>query len=277
MKIGYLGPPGTFTEEALLRTYISPQDEAVPYASIPDVIEAVDRGEVERGIVAIENSIEGSVNVTLDVLAFDSEAKVIGEVIYPIRHNLLGRSGLALVDIDTIISQPHATAQCRKYLAVHLPEAKIIAANSTAEAAQIVSTHPGNVAAIGTRIAAEIYGLEVLAENIEDFQDNQTRFAILGKEVPPRTGFDKTSIICFIYQDRPGILLQILQEFAYRYINLTKVESRPAKRTLGEYIFFIDMEGHIQDKVVDEAIKCVTCKIDRVKFLGSYPRFKVAK
>lgn len=272
MKIGYLGPPGTFAEEALVKKLGVAQDELVSYTSVPEVIRAVEQGEVPKGIVPIENSIEGSINVTLDILAFEANVLIEREIIVPIKHNLLARPGVKREDIKAIISHPHAIAQCRRFLAETFPELPIVAANSTAEAAKAVAEIHADYAAIGTSLAADIYGLNVLATDIEDFEDNQTRFVLVGKKKVPRTGRDKTSIVCMIHEDRPGSLLQILQEFAYRYINLTKIESRPAKKALGEYIFFIDLEGHQEDDIVAEALKCLKCKLKDVKFLGSYPR-----
>ncbi|MFZ3062252.1 MAG: prephenate dehydratase [Actinomycetota bacterium] len=271
-KIGYLGPPGTFAEEALLSILRVDEGTLVPYPTVPDIIQAVEKGKVPRGIIPIENSIEGSINVTLDIMAFESNVLIEREIIIPVRHNLIARRGMKITDIKGIVSQPHATAQCRLYLAKNLPDIPIIAANSTAEAVKRIAESDKSYAAIGTTLAAKLYGLSVLAKDIEDYKDNQTRFVIVGKEKTPRTGHDKTSIICMIHEDRPGSLLQILQEFAYRYINLTKIESRPAKKALGEYMFFIDMEGHIDDPIVAEAINCLKCKIKDVKFLGSYPR-----
>ncbi len=272
MRIGYLGPPGTFAEEALISRLEYPQNDLVPFATVPDVIQAVEKGDMEKGIVPIENSIEGSINVTLDVLAFEADVLIEKEITVPVRHNLIAQKGVRPENIKGIISHPHAIAQCRRYLTKNFPNTPVFAANSTAEAVKNVADEHKDYAAVGTALAAELYGLEVIESDIEDYKDNQTRFVIVGKEQAKRTGNDKTSIVCMIHEDRPGSLLQILQEFAYRYINLTKIESRPAKRALGEYIFMIDMEGHIDDPIVGEAIKCLRCKIKDVKILGSYPR-----
>lgn len=270
--IGFLGPPGTFAEEALISTLKLPEKSLVPYATVPELIQAVEKDEIPRGIIPIENSIEGSLNITLDVMAFEANVLIEQEIIVPITHNLIGHAGVKPAEIEEVISQPHATAQCRLYLTKNYPNARITAANSTAEAVKLVSEGKKSQAAIGTALAAKLYGLSVLDSDIEDFKDNKTRFVIVGKEKAAKSGRDKTSIVCMIHEDRPGSLLQILQEFAYRYINLTKIESRPAKRALGEYVFFIDMEGHIDDDVVAEAINCLKCKVKDVKFLGSYPR-----
>ncbi len=272
MKIGYLGPRGTFCQEALLNAIKVDEKDLVPYPTEYDVIMAVEKNEVEQGIIPIENSIEGTVNVTLDTLTFEANLLIEREIISPISHNLITHPGIAFKDISKIISHPQATAQCRQFLTKGLPNVPLMAANSTAEAVKLVAEGEKSFAAIGTKLAAQIYGLEVLASDIEDYKDNQTRFVLVGRKPTRRTGHDKTSIVCFIYEDRPGMLLQILQEFAYRYINLTKIQSRPTKKALGDYCFWIDLEGHIDDEIVASAIKCLKCKLREVKILGSYPR-----
>lgn len=272
MKIGFLGPPGTFAEEALLKTLKVDEKDLVSFPTVPDIVQAVEKGKIPQGIVPIENSIEGSINITLDVMAFEANVLIEQEIIVPVKHNLIAHKGMKISGIKGIISQPHATAQCRQYLTKNFPNIPITAANSTAEAVTLVAEKDRSHAAIGTELAAKLYGLAVLDSDIEDYKDNQTRFIIVGKKKVAKTGRDKTSIICMIHEDRPGSLLQILQEFAYRYVNLTKIESRPAKKALGEYIFFIDMEGHIDDPVIADTINCLKCKIKDVKFLGSYPR-----
>jgi prephenate dehydratase len=272
MKIGYLGPQGTFTEEAGLGPFSFSEPDLVSFPTVAEVIEAVEDGAVSKGIVPIENSIEGSFNLTLDMLAFEANVLIEREGIVPIKHNLLVKPGTKMTDIKAVVSQPHATAQCRQFLKENLPKAVTEAANSTAEAAIKVAGEDGGRAAIGTALAAKLYGLEILAEDIEDVKGNQTRFIMIGKKKSARTGQDKTSIVVMPHEDRPGILLQILQEFAFRFINLTKIESRPSKQALGQYIFFIDMEGHIEDNVIADALKCLGCKFSDVKFLGSYPK-----
>lgn len=273
MKFGYLGPPGTFTEEALLR--IRPGAEIVAFATVPEVFTAAERGDVAGGMVPIENSIEGSVNVTLDSLAFEPhDLWIEQEAVVPVRHALLVRPGVTLGTVRAVISHPHATAQCRGFLSRALTGVELRAANSTAEAAQIVAER-GPLepwAAIGAPIAAEIYGLQILEPNIEDRVENVSRFVLVGRERPGRSGSDKTSVVCFIEKDRPGALLAILHEFSDRSINLTKLESRPTKARLGEYCFFLDMEGHIEDDPVRYAIDSLRTKILEVKVLGSYPR-----
>ena len=271
MKVGYLGPQGTFSEEAILSLKSFKEEELIPLATEQDVLRETDKGRVSKGIVPIENSIEGTVNVTLDTLTFETNLLIEREIVTPVKHNLLAPPHLGLTDIARIISHPQATAQCRKFLSKNFPSVAIEAANSTAEAARKAAKSQ-DAAAIGTALAAKLYNLRVLASKIQDYKDNQTRFVLVGREAVPPTGRDKTSVVCFIYEDRPGSLLEILQEFAKRDINLTKIQSRPTKESLGEYYFWIDMEGHIEDKQVGAALAVLQEKIRNIKMLGSYPR-----
>ncbi len=272
-RIGYLGPPGTFTEQALVSQVDLATAELVELGSIPDVLEATARGQVDLGFVPMENAIEGTVNVTLDTLAFELDLLIEREVVIPVELNLLAAKGVDLADIARVTSIPHATAQCRAFLARELPGAEVVAANSTAEAARMI----GDVgdprdAAIGTSLAAQIYGLEVLVPNVADHPDNATRFVVVARSGVPRpTGHDKTTVVIFQQADRPGSLLGILQEFAARSINLTKLESRPTKRGLGDYCFIIDLEGHVADELVADCLRDLKAKNADVKFLGSYP------
>jgi prephenate dehydratase len=278
VRVGYLGPPGTFAEEALL-TLVGPGAdlEPVPYPSVVDSIEAVARGEVPEALVPIENSIEGSVNQTIDQLAFGGAGVLIrAEVVHPVSHHLIARNGsLAPEDVRRVISHPHATAQCQRFLRARMPGVEVVAANSTAEAVRTVSQTDEPWAAIGTLRAADIYGGQVLAADIEDSTDNHTRFVLLGLEpaFAKGPGRFKTSIVCAPPRDRPGGLLAILQEFALRAVNLTRLESRPAKTRLGRYVFFIDIEGSRQrDMAVDAAIGAIEEQgVAMVTFLGSYP------
>ena len=273
-RLGYLGPEGTFTEEALLSMERARDAELIALRTVPDVVRAVMSREVDAGLVPIENSIEGSVNVTLDALAFatDDSVQLCAEVVRPIRHALLAVEGTALDAITDVMSHPHATAQCRSYLERRLPRATIHAANSTAEAAAETRAHGAGWAAIGTPLAAELNDLVVLEADIEDRDENATRFVLVGTERAAPTGEDKTSLVCFIEKDRPGSLLAILHEFSDRGINLTKLESRPTKERLGEYCFFIDTEGHADETPLRYAIDSLRTKILEVKVLGSYPR-----
>jgi prephenate dehydratase len=275
MKLAYLGPPGTFTEEALFACPEATGAEPVAMATVPEVLHAVERGAVARGVVPIENSVEGSVNITLDTLAFETHACVIQrEIVLPIRHALMAPPGASLSEVRGVLSHPHATAQCREYLARVLPGVEVHAANSTAEAAREVASRAASDdtwAAIGTQLAASLYGLVVLDPDIEDRPENTTRFILVGRDTPPASGADKTSVVCFIEKDRPGSLLAILHEFSDRGINLTKLESRPTKARLGEYCFFIDMEGHASEAQIGHALQSLRTKILEVKVLGSYP------
>lgn len=270
--VAFFGPSGTFTEEALLTQPDLAADGRVALGSIPDVLAAVERGDHDLGVVPIENSIEGSVSVTLDTLAFESDLLVQREVDLPISMNLFAKPGTTLRTVKTVLSYPHAFAQCRRWLTRKLPDVTIVAANSTAEAAERVArSKRTDQAAIGNALAARLYGLKLLATEIEDHPENQTRFVVVGRGIPAASGHDKTSIVCFQRQDRPGSLLGILQEFAARSINLTKLESRPTKQSLGEYCFFIDFEGHVDDELVADCLRTLAAKQAQVKFLGSYP------
>jgi prephenate dehydratase len=270
---GFLGPPGTFTQEALLQVVDPESVELVDLPSIEDVVLAVERGDIERGMVPIENSVEGTVNAAVDTLGFETEGLFIQrEVIIAVRLHLLARPGTKLADIKEVMSMPHATAQCRRWLREHLPTATVIATNSTAEAAGRVAYEKEAAAAIGPNLAAQLFALEVIERDVSDHPEAETRFVVIGKQPGEASGRDKTSLIAFIAEDKPGALLQILTEFASRNINLTKLESRPTKRVLGEYCFFIDLEGHTDDPVIAEAIAAVDSQVAKLKSLGSYPR-----
>lgn len=273
-RLAFLGPSGTFTEEALEAWPGLSFDKKIPYATVEEALFAVEEDEADKAVVPIENSIEGSVNDTLDALAFEVELRIEAELVHPVRHCLMVRPGVVLEEVEVVLSHPQAAAQCRRHLKEVLPGVPLEAANSTAEAVRKVADSPRPLAALGSRAAGALYGLAVIMEGMEDHPENRTRFVLVGKDRNPPTGCDKTSMVCFIHQDRPGMLLQILQEFAYRYINLTKIESRPTKKSLGEYCFFIDCEGHEEDEVVASALRCLRCKLPKVKMLGSYPRYR---
>lgn len=272
-KFGFLGPQGTFTQEAALQVIDPEQAEFIYFPSIEEVIYAVRDGDVDTGMVPIENSVEGTVNVTVDMLGFEIEDLCIQrEIIHSVRMHLLGRPGTELSDIKEVHSMPVATAQCRHWLRDNLPNAKVVAANSTAEAAGRVAYENKSAAAIGPNLAAQLFALEVLARDVADHPEAETRFVVLGKDPTPASGRDKTSLVAFIAEDKPGALLQILTEFSSRGINLTKLESRPTKRVLGEYCFFIDLEGHADDPNVGEAIATLDRFLAKLKSMGSYPR-----
>jgi prephenate dehydratase len=273
-RIGFLGPEGTFTEQALLSQPDLAALDLVALPSIPDVLVAVEADEVDLGFVAVENSIEGAVTVTVDNLAFETDLLIHREVVMGVQMNLLAPSGVGLGDVRRVLSIPVATAQCRTFLRRELPGVVTVATSSTAEAAQLVAgdEHDGHTAAIAPSVAAKVYGLEVLATDIEDHPDNATRFVVVSRTgIPAPTGHDKTSVVIFQRSDRPGSLLTILQEFAARSINLTKLESRPTKKGLGNYCFLIDLEGHISDELVADCLRDLKSKVEDVKFLGSYP------
>lgn len=272
-SVAYLGPEATFTQQALLTQPDLAQLAMRAMPTISDVLAATAGGVVELGFVPIENAIEGSVTVTLDTLVFEADLLIQREVVMDVSLNLLGLPDAELEQIDRVASYQVATAQCRNFLLARLPGVITEAANSTAEAARMVAERKDpSEAAIGTALAAEVYGLKVLAEEIEDHPGNQTRFlAVAPRGVPAPTGHDKTSIVIFQRADRPGSLLSILQEFAARAINLTRLESRPTKRGLGDYCFIVDLEGHIDDELVADCLRDLKSKQAEVKFLGSYP------
>ncbi len=274
-RVAFFGPFGTFTEQALRTQQDLAQGELVACRTVPDVLDAVSNGEVDFGFVPIENSIEGMVNFTLDALAFDHDLVIIREVVLDIHMALAARPGVALADIEEILSIPVATAQCHRFLREHLPDAEIRNATSTAGAAKVVSEDPSsNVAAIAPRVAAELYGLDVLAENIEDHDGNQTRFVVVAPSgIPQPTGHDRTALVVYQRADEPGSLISILQEFAARRLNLSNLISRPTKHGgLGDYCFILFAEGHIADDLLADAMRALHSKQGTVKFFGSWPR-----
>lgn len=273
-KIAYFGPAGTFTEQALLSQSDLAQYERIAYATVPDVLDAVERREAEFGFVPIENSIEGTVNFTQDALVFNYDLLIQREVVLDIEHCVVGQVGTSLQTVATLYSIPIATAQCRQFIRTHMPNANVKAANSTSDAARLAAAAKDpNVAALAPRSAAANYGLSVVAHNIADHHGNQTRFVLVGKDtIPARTGHDKTGIVVFQRADEPGSLISILQEFAARRINLSNLLSRPTKRGgLGDYCFIMYADGHIGDELVADALRNLHAKHVSVKFLGSYP------
>ena len=270
LRVGYLGPSGTFTEAALLTQTDLASAEHVLYRSHSDVLHNTSTGEIDFGFCAIENAIEGTVNVVQDTLAFDSELLIQREVVIPITMNLLVKAGASLSDVKKVISYPHALAQVRSFLKENLPDAELEAANSTAHAAHLLSESAElNVAAVGTNLAAKI--ALYCGRSIEDHEGNKTRFVLIARDgIPAPTGHDKTSVVVFQQSDRPGSLLAILQEFAARSINLTKLESRPTREGLGQYCFLLDLEGHIADSVMADCLRTLQTKVPR-EVLGSYP------
>lgn len=272
--IGYFGPAGTFTEQALLTQVDLAAHAHVPFRTVPDVLDAVESGDVELGFVPIENSIEGTVNFTQDALVFDYELLIQREVVLDIEHCILAQPGTTMADIRVLLSIPVATAQCHNYIRKYLQSVDVRAAHSTAEAARLISQDPQvGVAAVAPRNAAHLYGLDVIASDIADHEGNQTRFVVVGKSaISPRTGHDKTALVVFQRADEPGSLISILQEFAARRINLSQLLSRPTKQGgLGDYCFVIYADGHIEDELMADILRDLHAKQGAVKFLGSYP------
>ncbi len=273
IEVGFLGPKGTFSYEAV-KKYIENKDGrvAVDYNTISDMIFAVQNDEIKEAVAPIENSLEGAVSVTVDMLAADVDLKIKGEIVIAVRQNLLVKRGTELRNIKHILSHPQPIGQCRKYLNANFPDAEIKYVYSTASAAEEVAGSNGDMAAIGSISAAEVYDLDVLAEGIHDGNNNSTRFVVLAKEDTGKTGADKTSIV-FSTEDKPGSLYRILDIFNLWDINMTRIESRPAKNQLGRYIFFVDISGHREDEDVKNALTMVTRKTSFYKFLGSYPLY----
>lgn len=269
LKMGYLGPEGTFSEEAARLIAGSNRRALQRYDNISDVIEAVQTGKVDEGIVPLENSLEGGVNITQDLLVGLEGVFIVNELIYPVNHCLLAKKSTALDEIDTVCSHPQALGQCRDYLRRKLPGAVCRPVESTAAAAALASDSY-RTAAIAPRRAAELFKLEIMAEGIQDYFDNLTRFIVLARREQPPTGKDKTSLVLAI-PDGPGSLYRILGLFARSNINLTRIESRPARRHLGDYLFFIDCEGHRSDPRLTVLLQKLQANVVFLKFLGSYP------
>ncbi|MDA8342651.1 MAG: prephenate dehydratase [Actinomycetota bacterium] len=276
-SIAFLGPAGTFTEEALLTEPAYAALQLVELPSLAEVLESVESGRVDLGFVPIENAIEGTVRDTLDSLIFESNLLIQREVVLDVHLHLMAPPGTTLADVTRVASIPVASAQCRRFVAEHLGPVTLVAANSTAEAARLLgqgdpSLADGHTAAIAPRLAAELYGLDILVDSVEDHAGNQTRFVAVARTgIPAPTGHDRTSIVCFQQADRPGSLHGIVGQFAARNINLTKVESRPTKKALGDYCFVFDLDGHIADEVVADCLRVLHAEQADVKFLGSYP------
>jgi prephenate dehydratase len=275
-RVGYLGPEGTFSHEALLAALPDLAGvEPVELPTVYDTVMAVHDGRVDRGLVPFENSLEGSVNATLDALAVETEDVVIvGETVHPVRHCLIAREPIEIEEIDEVISHPQANAQCARFIRTRLAGATVLAASSTAEAVRMVASSGGRRAALGTRLAADVYGCEVLRAGVEDVAENETRFVWIARERDPLDGHGpwKTSLVFWgVGAEAPGWLVRCLSEFAFRGINLTRIESRPRKQGLGRYMFFIDLEGRDTDRTVAEAIEALAGQTERVRVLGSYP------
>lgn len=270
-RIAYLGPQGTFSEDAALLHDKTAQ--LIPFPSIPAVAVAVASGMAEEGVVAIENSLEGSVTDTLDLLIHESGVFIRKELVLPIEHYLLVKPGTEAGEVKVLYSHPQALGQCRNVIERCFPKVNVVAALSNAAAVEEMMASTHSAAAIGTRRAAELYGAEILARGIQDKASNATRFVVLALTDHPPTGSDKTSLCFSFADDRPGVLCEVLQKFAERNINLAKIESRPSKESLGRYIFLIDIEGHHDDSLVSEVLKQVREVTALFKVFGSYPRY----
>ena len=311
MRVAYFGPEGTWTQEALLAATAGRELDAVPYPTIYDTVMAVHFGAVQRALVPIENSLEGSVNATLDALAMETEdVAILGEVVHPIRHCLIARTPLELAEIETVVSHPQATAQCARFIRTRLPGAQVLAGSSTAEAVRTVAEHDGPWAALGNRVAAERYGCQVLRAGVEDVADNETRFVWLGPVGAPPGGWAaraggrlarwaaragravwgaggadgsdsaaapplgpwKTAVVFWgVGSEAPGWLVHCLSEFATRDVNLTRIESRPRKQGLGRYMFFLDLEGRDIEPHVADALVGLRAHVEVLRVLGSFP------
>jgi prephenate dehydratase len=275
MRIAYLGPAGTFTEDALGEALPGGDFEPLRTATIHDAILAVERGEAERALVPVENSIEGSVRDTLDTLAFEAErVTIVGEYDYTVRAYLLGREQIELDAIEAVLSHQQPLAQCARFLREQLPGVELRSVSSTAAAVRMVSESVRPWAAIGSRAAAALYGCRVIREGIQDEADNVTRFLWIAPDgtEPVGEGPWKTSLVFSeLGEDHPGALVNALSEFSSRAINLTRIESRPLRQGLGRYMFFCDLEGAAGDDVVSEALAALRTKAESVRLLGSYP------
>lgn len=269
LGVAYLGPKATFTHLACLKRF-GGAAEFIPVRSIRDVFQEVEKGKVEYGVVPIENSTEGVVSHTLDMFV-DSDLKICGEILLEVSHHLLSLSGEKAA-IEKITSHAHAIAQSRRWLEANLPHIPILEVASTAAAAEIAS-RDGSVAAIASELAARLYGLKVVSARIEDAANNFTRFLIVGRKAAPPSGHDKTSIL-FSIKDRVGALYGMLEPFAEGGINLTKIESRPSKTKVWEYLFYVDFEGHGEDPRVEQALGRLADQCLFLKVLGSYPSEK---
>ena len=277
-KVAFLGPQGTFTEEAA-RYLFTDQDHYIPFGSIPDVLDAVEKTETDYAIVPLENSIEGSVNLTLDWLIHEIHLPILTELILPINQHLLTKGGRRKEAIKKIFSHPQAVAQCRNFLRNELKDAEIVYTNSTAEAAQIISEHPDEPwVAIGTKLAKEIYQLEFLQEHIQDYNNNYTRFIMVGEHSPFFLEGDlhKTMILITLPKDYSGALHQVLSAFAWRKINLSRIESRPTKTGLGNYYFIIDIEQKVDPILLSGAFAEIEALGCQVRELGSYPYYYIS-
>lgn len=281
-RIGFLGPEGTFSHEALRRALRERPAELVGLSSVHDVVMAVDAGELDRGLIPIENSLEGSVNAALDALVNDdADVVIVGEIVHPVRHCLIARAQVALESIEEVVSHPQPLAQCGRFLRERLPGARLLAASSTAEAVRALADDGRGRAALGPRLAAELYGCEVLLAGVEDAPENETRFVWIDRaggdgaaaavEGAPEAPWKTSLMFWGVGAEAPGWLVRCLAEFADRDVNLTRIESRPRRQGLGRYMFFLDLEGAAAQAGVSAAVAGLRTHAEHVRVLGSYP------
>lgn len=275
-QIAFLGPIGTYSDEAahVFAAHLGPEDpEYLECPSFNEIFDAVDRGRCEFGVVPIENSLEGSVTSTLDNFAFSSPATILGQTVLSIHHCLLVHPDAELSDVTTVASHPQGLAQCRRYLASRLPNVKTITTSSTAESARLAAENK-HIAGIANSYAAEIHGAKVAEADVEDHFGNQTAFVLIGRQGHPPVLEGKrckTSLALFLKEDKAGALLMVLSELAYAGISMTRLQSRPTKQQLGNYMFFVDFEGSADEPAVQTALNCLRMKLREVKVLGTYP------
>jgi len=272
MRVAYLGPPGTFSEEAVSRCDLAAGTEPLPCASFQAAWDAVLAGEADAALLPVENSIEGAIGTTLDLLVHRAGLLIRREVLLPVQQHLLAPAGTRLEEVTRVLSHPQPLGQCARFLRERLPAARLEPTISTADAAIQVGQGLPGAAAIGARAAAARYRLAIIAEGIQDSDENTTRFLLVARSDEARTGADRTSIAFTLDRDRPGGLYEVMGEFASRGINLSKIESRPMKQELGHYVFFIDFEGHRLDAPCAAALDGVRHRVHKLQLLGSYPR-----
>ncbi len=271
MRVAYLGPPGTYSEEAL-RASAPPGVEEVSYPTIHDAVMAVHEGSVDRAVVPIENALEGAVAVTLDTLALEAEdVHIVAEVVHPIHHCVVAARELDLAEVTRVVSHPQATAQCARFLRERLPEAERVVAPSTADAVLSIRDSGDSAVALGSRLAAELYDCRVLESDVEDGPGNATRFVWLARASSPAEAGSKTSVVFWGGDDQsPGWLVNSLSELSQRGVNLTRIESRPRRTALGHYMFFVDLEGGVGEASVSEALAALETRVKELRVLGSY-------
>jgi prephenate dehydratase len=275
IRVAYLGPPGTFTEDALRAAVGAADMKPAPAGTVYEAVRSVADGQADRAFVPFENSIEGAVRSTLDTLAFEvREVTIAGEHDHPISHSLIAREPVPLEEIEAVLSHPQASAQCARFIRESLPDAEVLGAASTADAVRLVSESDRRWAALGSASAAAMYGCVVLRNGVEDAPDNVTRFVWIAPEGTRAAGkgpWRTTLIFSELGEDRPGALVEALTEFSRRNVNLTRIESRPLRQGLGRYMFFCDLEGSIAQPEIAEAVAALKDKAESVRVLGSYP------